>query len=41
MMGKERLVVGNGMVGCRLVEDVLERDRRRFAIRMFGDEPYG
>jgi len=24
-----------------LVEDVLERDRRRFAIRMFGDEPYG
>ena len=40
---KERLVViGNGMAGARLVEDVLARGgARRFEIAMFGDEPYG
>ena len=40
---KERLVViGNGMAGARLVEDVLARGgRERFEIAMFGDEPYG
>ncbi|MDA1191834.1 MAG: nitrite reductase large subunit NirB, partial [Candidatus Poribacteria bacterium] len=39
---KPRLVViGNGMAGARLVEDVLRRDRNRFDITVFGDEPYG
>ena len=39
----ERLVVvGNGMAGARLVEDVLARGGdSRFAVTMFGDEPYG
>jgi len=42
-MKKERLVVvGNGMAGARLVEEVLARGGRdRFDIVMFGDEPYG
>ena len=41
--GRERLVVvGNGMSGARTVEEVLERGGgSRFAITMFGDEPYG
>lgn len=39
---RERLVViGNGMAGARLVEDILAIDRQRFDIVMFGDEPYG
>jgi nitrite reductase [NAD(P)H] large subunit len=39
----ERLVViGNGMAGARAVEEILERGGGdRFAITMFGDEPYG
>jgi nitrite reductase (NADH) large subunit len=39
----ERLVViGNGMAGARTVEEILERGgRERFAITMFGEEPYG
>jgi NAD(P)H-nitrite reductase large subunit len=42
-MSKPRLVViGNGMVGARLVEEVLERGGRdRFEIVVFGDEPHG
>lgn len=42
-MKKERLVVvGNGMAGARLVEEVLARGGRdRFDVVMFGDEPYG
>jgi nitrite reductase (NADH) large subunit len=36
------VVVGNGMAGARLVEDVLAADPdRRFDVVMFGDEPYG
>jgi nitrite reductase (NADH) large subunit len=36
----ERLVViGNGMAGCRAVEEILARDPRRFAITIFGAEP--
>jgi nitrite reductase (NADH) large subunit len=35
------VVIGNGMAGARLVEDVLALDRDRFAVTMFGDEPYG
>jgi nitrite reductase (NADH) large subunit len=39
----ERLVViGNGMAGARTVEEILERaGPDRFAITMFGEEPYG
>jgi nitrite reductase (NADH) large subunit len=35
------VVIGNGMAGARLVEDVLALDRDRFDVTMFGDEPYG
>lgn len=40
---KERLVViGNGMAGARLVEEVVARGgRERYEIIVFGDEPYG
>ena len=39
---KQRLVViGNGMAGARLVEDVLALGRDKLEIVMFGDEPYG
>jgi nitrite reductase (NADH) large subunit len=39
---RERLVIiGNGMAGARLAEDVLALDRDRYAITMFGDEPHG
>ena len=42
-MQKQRLVViGNGMAGARLVEDILARGGAgAFDIVMFGDEPYG
>jgi nitrite reductase (NADH) large subunit len=36
----ERLVViGNGMAGCRAVEEVLARDPGRYAVTIFGAEP--
>ncbi len=39
-MTKPRLiVVGNGMAGCRAVEEILERDADRFRITIFGAEP--
>jgi nitrite reductase (NADH) large subunit len=43
MTSPHRLVViGNGMAGARLVEDVLARaGGDRFKVTMFGDEPYG
>src|ERR1051326_3888456 len=43
MMTKEKLVViGNGMVGARFVEELLERDgEQRFDVIMFGEERYG
>jgi len=38
--GHEKLVViGNGMAGCRAVEEVLARDAGRFDITIFGAEP--
>jgi nitrite reductase (NADH) large subunit len=38
---KERLVViGNGMAGCRAVEEVLKRDPGRYDIAIFGAEPH-
>ncbi|HEX5377956.1 MAG TPA: nitrite reductase large subunit NirB [Phenylobacterium sp.] len=37
---KSRLVViGNGMAGCRAVEDILKRDPDRYEITIFGAEP--
>lgn len=39
---KEKLlVIGNGMAGARVVEEILKRARDRFDITMFGAEPYG
>ena len=39
-MPKQRLVVvGNGMAGCRAVEEVLKRDPDRYEIAIFGAEP--
>jgi nitrite reductase (NADH) large subunit len=36
----ERLVIiGNGMAGCRLAEEVLARDAGRYEITIFGTEP--
>jgi nitrite reductase (NADH) large subunit len=37
---KQRLVVvGNGMAGCRAIEEILKRDPDRYAITVFGAEP--
>jgi nitrite reductase (NADH) large subunit len=42
MRRQENLVViGNGMVGAKVVEEILARDRNRFQFTIFGDEPYG
>jgi len=43
MAGKKKLVVvGNGMAGARVVEEILARGgARSYEIVMFGDEPYG
>ncbi|HEX7885538.1 MAG TPA: FAD-dependent oxidoreductase, partial [Phenylobacterium sp.] len=39
-MTKQRLVVvGNGMAGCRAVQEVLKRDPGRYDITIFGAEP--
>lgn len=35
------VVVGTGMVGARVVEEILARTPDRFQIRMFGAEPHG
>src|SRR3990167_2032771 len=39
-MAREKLVViGNGMAGCRAVEEILKRDPDRYDIAIFGAEP--
>jgi nitrite reductase (NADH) large subunit len=39
-MSKQKLVViGNGMAGCRAIEEILKRDPDRYAITVFGSEP--
>ncbi|HZZ68751.1 MAG TPA: FAD-dependent oxidoreductase, partial [Phenylobacterium sp.] len=39
-MSRQRLVViGNGMAGCRAIEEVLARDPDRYEITVFGAEP--
>ena len=36
------IVIGNGMAGARVVEEILARGgATQFSITMFGDEPYG
>ncbi|MEO6041457.1 MAG: nitrite reductase large subunit NirB [Croceibacterium sp.] len=37
--GERLVVIGNGMAGCRAVEEILARDPARFAITIFGAEP--
>ncbi|WP_375380445.1 nitrite reductase large subunit NirB [uncultured Sphingomonas sp.] len=36
---RPHLVVGNGMAGCRAVEELLERDPDRYRVTIFGAEP--
>ena len=39
-MTKQRLVVvGNGMAGCRLIEEILKREADRYETTVFGAEP--
>ena len=38
---KKLVVVGNGMAGARVVEEILRRASDQFDIVMFGAEPYG
>jgi nitrite reductase (NADH) large subunit len=40
-MRRKLVVVGNGMAGARVVEEILKRAPDRFDIVMFGAEPYG
>src|SRR5438128_2343798 len=39
--GEALVVVGTGMAGAKLVEEIHRRAPERFAIRMFGAEPHG
>lgn len=42
MKAKQNLIiVGNGMAGGKLIEEILNRDPERFKITVIGDEPYG
>src|SRR6185312_11193844 len=34
------VVVGNGMAGCRAVEELLARDPNRYRVTIFGAEPH-
>lgn len=38
---KKLVVIGNGMAGARVVEEILKRGADQFDIVMFGAEPYG
>jgi len=40
-MKKKIVVIGNGMAGARVVEEILKRAPEKFSIVMFGAEPYG
>ncbi len=40
-MQKKLVVIGNGMAGARVVEEILKRAPGMFEIVMFGAEPYG
>jgi nitrite reductase (NADH) large subunit len=39
MTKKKLVVVGNGMAGCRAVQEILKRDPGRYDITIFGAEP--
>ncbi len=39
MTRQKLVVVGNGMAGCRAVEEILKRDPERYEIAIFGAEP--
>ncbi len=41
MTRQKLVVIGNGMAGARVVEEILKRSPDQFAITMFGAEPYG
>ncbi|PEQ12407.1 nitrite reductase large subunit [Novosphingobium sp. PC22D] len=38
-MRQRLVVIGNGMAGCRAVEEILARDPQRFDVTIFGAEP--
>jgi len=38
-MTQRLVIIGNGMAGCRLAEEVIARDPGRYAITIFGSEP--
>jgi nitrite reductase (NADH) large subunit len=38
-MKENLIVVGNGMAGIRLLDEILKRDPNRYEITVFGDEP--
>jgi nitrite reductase (NADH) large subunit len=38
-MTQQLVVIGNGMAGCRIVEEILARDPGRYQISIFGAEP--
>lgn len=40
-MQKRLVIIGNGMAGARVAEEILERSPGMFKIVMFGAEPYG
>src|SRR5688572_21645907 len=40
-MREKLVVIGNGMAGARVVEEILRRAPDRFDVVMFGAEPYG
>src|SRR3989304_6435954 len=35
------VVIGNGMAGAKVVQEILSRDPEQFHVVMFGAEPYG
>jgi len=39
MTTQRLVVVGNGMAGCRAIEEILKRDPERYEITVFGAEP--
>jgi len=39
LVTKRLVVIGNGMAGCRAVEEILARDPARYEITIFGAEP--
>ena len=39
-MKEKLIVVGNGMSGLRVIEDLLEINKDKYDITIFGEEPY-